>query len=95
MTDTSKIAEAIINALRYRDVKPDGEFTSASGINHGTVESWTISDGKSVVAYGNNAQTDYEISDYTTEDHTWCSRNQPSWRRLRRASQSDLPAPHV
>jgi hypothetical protein len=67
MTDTSKIAEHIVDAFRYRDITPDAEFISASGVNHGAVEAWDIGDGKSVIAYGDNAVTHYDIDDRDAE----------------------------
>jgi len=63
MTNTHEIAENIVDALRYRGIVPDAHFISASGANFGIVEAWDIGDDLSVIAYGDNAVTHYDISD--------------------------------
>lgn len=74
MLDSRQIAEAIVDALRHRNIAPDAEFTSASGLNHGHVAAWSIAASKCVVAFGDNGSTEYEIADSGVDDE-----NLPAW----------------
>jgi hypothetical protein len=57
--------------FRERGIKPDEEFTAASGKDHGYVAAWKLPDGDYLIAYGNNAKTDYAIADDADDLAHW------------------------
>jgi len=72
MTD-AEIAKIVVNSMKFKEVEPDNEFTSASGINHGFVEAWNFDDDKCAIAYGNNANTRYAIGDTSAAEQDLAS----------------------
>jgi len=65
---TSSDLESI---LRDRGIEPDEEFTAAVGKNSGYVAAWELPDGDYLIAYGNDAETDYGIVDDADDLARW------------------------
>jgi hypothetical protein len=54
-------------------IEPDEEFVAAAGRNSGYVAAWQLPDGKYVIAYGNNAKTEYSVVDTVGDLSRWLS----------------------
>jgi len=65
---TSSDLESI---FRERDIEPDEEFVAASGKDQGYVAVWNLPDGDYLIAFGNNAETDYGIVDDADDLARW------------------------
>lgn len=57
--------------LRTRGIEPDEEFTSAAGRDCGYVAAWELPSGDYLVAYGDNAETNYDVADDADDLACW------------------------
>lgn len=63
----------VVRLLDSRGVDPDVSFASAAGIDYGSVRVWALDDGKHLVAWGDNGETNHIVSDDFDADeiHEW------------------------
>ncbi len=64
-------AAEICAIFREREIEPDGEFSAAAGRDWGLVEAWELPSGQYIVAYGNNATTEYDVASDIDDLAAW------------------------
>ena len=57
--------------FRDRGIEPDEEYTAAAGKDYGYVNAWELPDGHHLIAFGNNAETDYALADGADDLAKW------------------------
>ena len=65
----------IIDTLREHGVEPDADYTADAGSAYGYVEAFRLStrlfDGQYAIAYGDNAQTNFDLTDDADNLYRW------------------------
>jgi len=67
----SLTASDLESIFRDRGIEPDEDFTAAAGKELGYVAAWKLPDGDYLIAFGNNAETDYGIVDDAEDLARW------------------------
>jgi len=67
----SRLAETIISTMIERGIGPDEEYTAEAGSDYGQVEAWRLHNGEYAIKYGDNAQTDYALTDDADDLAAW------------------------
>lgn len=80
--------------FRDRDIEPDEEFYAAAGQDYGAVAAWALPDGSWLIAYGDNAWTDYAIDKDPNDMAEWLiNKNLPApWRQAQAANVRGIGA---
>lgn len=64
----ASVAELIVRSLDDRGIKPDETFVAAAGSDYGSVQRYELMFGLHAIAYGDNASTEYELTDMPYDD---------------------------
>jgi hypothetical protein len=63
--------QTIIAALEHHGIEPVVSSTAAAGQDYGHMSAWEIGDGDYAILWGDNASTQYAISDDISDPEAW------------------------